>query len=654
MQQGACLRLVECSLETGQAQVFEYSLPVDGAKREYEARIVPTTDNQSLAIVRDITEQKQAALAVQRERDFVASVLDTAPALVVVLDRRGRIVRFNRACEQVTGYDSKEVDQKLVWELFLDPEEVEWDKGIFQRILSGQSVNDYENCWITKEGDRRLVAWCNSTVPDDEGKVEYVIRTGVDITERKEAEDKIRFLAYYDELTGLANRALFMEHLNQAIANSERHRRLLAVVFLDIDRFKNINDTLGHHVGDALLKEVGNRLKAVIRKSDYVARYEQGEVMTSLSRFGGDEFTVFLTDLRNSEAAAKVTRRLLEEIAAPFELEGKEIHVTASAGISVYPFDGTNVDTLLGNANVAMNSAKQAKGNDYRFYSQSMNANSQELLVLENDLRKAIEQGDLRLYYQPKVVAQTGEVAGLETLVRWQHPSKGILPPSEFIEMAEETGLIVPIGTWVMHAACQQNVAWQASGLSPVRIAVNLSSLQFNQKNLLQTISQVLEETNLDPCYLELEITESTLMHNAEEAARALEKIKALGIKIAIDDFGTGYSSLSYVKSLPVDTIKIDRCFVRYIPENKDDTAITIAIIKMAHTLGLKVIAEGVETEDQLEFLKSEGCEEIQGYFFSPPVPAHEIESFLTGSRPAAGNYQTVPWGTVSQITGQV
>lgn len=436
--------------------------------------------------------------------------------------------------------------------------------------------------------------------------------------ERRQSEERLAYLAHYDTLTGLPGRALFRDRLGHAMAKAERNGQMVALMFLDLDRFKAINDTLGHGAGDTLLKNVAQRLKECVREEDTVAR------------LGGDEFTVILEQISNVDDASIVAKKIIEAVALPMILNGHEVFVTASIGITIYPHDSTDMDELIKNADSAMYRAKEEGKNGYEFYTRQMNTRTVERMAIENELRHAMERNEFALYYQPKVDMKSGNILSMEALLRWEHPTRGTVPPDEFIPFLEETGMITPVGEWVLRTACAQNKAWQDAGFGPLRVAVNLSARQFQQNDLVKCVSQILEETRLDANCLELEVTESMLMKNPEYAVKALEEIKAMGVvRINIDDFGTGYSSLSYLKRFPISTVKIDRSFVHGIPEDKEDVAITRAVSAMAHSLGLKVIAEGVEDERQLAFLLEEGCDEIQGYFFSPPLTTADFAELL-------------------------
>jgi len=458
---------------------------------------------------------------------------------------------------------------------------------------------------------------------------------------------EVRSLAYYDSLTSLPNRVLFKQQLDQAIASSQQNNQNIALMFLDLDNFKRINDTYGHCVGDLLVKSAGARLAASVRMEDRGAN----EKDIVIGRFGGDEFTVMMTGIDSPQEAGGVAERLLQAFASPFALEGQEVSIAASVGISVYPLDGTDADTLLKNADTAMFHAKDNERSSFHFYSQSMNETSPQKLSMENDLRKALRRGEFRVYYQPKADTRTGTLTGAEALIRWQHPTRGLVPAAEFIMLAEETGLIKPMGEWVLRTACAQVSAWRRNGFSLIPIAVNLSAIQFRQKNLAQMVSQILRETNLEASWLELEITESSIMQNEEEADRSLRELRALGVTISIDDFGLGYSSLSRLKRFAVDALKIDRSFVADLADNPDDRAIATAIIAMASSLRLKVIAEGVETEKQLQFLREQGCDEVQGWLPGRPMPADELAKLLEEDRRSQPLFAT---DTLSSSTAAV
>jgi diguanylate cyclase (GGDEF)-like protein len=450
--------------------------------------------------------------------------------------------------------------------------------------------------------------------------------------ERKKTEDRIVQMAYFDSLTELPNRSLFYDRLKQALEQSKRYGWTLALLFLDLDNFKRINDTLEHRIGDLLLKGVADRLGSYVRSADTIARQGGNAVANTIARLGGDEFTVLLTEIHSMRDAAKVAQRILTTLSEPFRLDGHEVYMTASIGIALYPADGEDINTIIKNADTAMYHAKEHGKNNFQFYKESMNATALERLQLESALRKAIERDEFVLHYQPRVDIACNCIVSTEALIRWNHPEHGIIAPMDFIPLAEETGLILSIGEWVLKTACMQNMTWQQMGChnKPVAVSLNLSGHQFRQVNLIEIIEKVLADTNLPPDFLELEITESVIMSNADATITTLNKLKDMGVLLSIDDFGTGYSSFGYLKRFPIDNIKIDRSFIKDITANSEDATIVKAIIAMAHELKLKVIAEGVETEEQSQLLRSFRCDEMQGYLFSRPVTPERItEMFL-------------------------
>ncbi|MDP3937418.1 MAG: EAL domain-containing protein [Deltaproteobacteria bacterium] len=449
------------------------------------------------------------------------------------------------------------------------------------------------------------------------GQSDTLIRAMRYAMELKQTEERLRHMSRYDSMTNVANRPFLYDRLELALARAKRHQRVLAVLILDLDHFKAINDTLGHTVGDRLLKRVAERLTGSLRASDTVAR------------LGGDEFALLLPELTEVEDVTKVVDKIMTELKQPSVIDEQELFVSASIGSSVYPADGDDAETLLKNADSAVQRAKQLGRNNHQFYSPVMNAKASKRLQLGNALRRAVEREQFVLHYQPQVDLHTQRVVGVEALVRWRHPGWGMIPPNEFIPLAEETGLIFPIGEWVLRTACAQARRWQDAGLPAMRVSVNLSSRQFNQGNLVDVITSVLRETRLSPDYLELELTESSFMHNEEDTLATLRRLKEMGLHIAIDDFGTGYSSLRYLKRFPIDVLKIDRSFVKDIPADAEDAAIVEAIIAMARALGLRVIAEGVETPEQLTYLMAQGCSLMQGFYLSQPLEVEELTRSL-------------------------
>jgi diguanylate cyclase (GGDEF)-like protein len=439
-----------------------------------------------------------------------------------------------------------------------------------------------------------------------------------DVTDRRRTDDRIRRLAHYDDLTGLANRNLFGYHLSRALSHADRYGKSFSLLFIDLDRFKIINDSLGHDVGDSVLKIIGRRLSDAVRAADLVAR------------FGGDEFVVIAEEVGAPEDSAEIARKLLAKIEEPVFAQGQEFILTASIGIAIFPADGRDMQTLVKHADIAMYRAKERGKNTFEFYTSGNDGVNVERLSLESRLKRAVsDMGQFVLHYQPKISVADGRITGVEALVRWVSPDRGMVPPAEFIPLAEETGLIGAIGEWVLESACRQSLAWHADGLPPVRIAVNISARQLYADHFVTQVHKVLADTGADPGSIELEITESVMMQNVQQMAERLAEMKQLGLHIAIDDFGTGYSSLSYLKRLPIDSLKVDRSFVQDVPADADDATITRAVIALAHSLRLEVVAEGVETEAQLEFLRDLGCDHIQGYLFSKPLPAAEVEELL-------------------------
>jgi diguanylate cyclase (GGDEF)-like protein len=445
-----------------------------------------------------------------------------------------------------------------------------------------------------------------------------VVRVHIsDITKQKQAEAIISYQIYHDSLTGLPNRKYLHQYLVEFVEKLEDKNQKFAVLFLDIDRFKLINDSLGHVIGDLLLKAVGDRLKTLLRQGDLLVRW------------GGDEFAIIAKAIASPDIVVQIAETMIQSLTVPFTCSGHELHITTSIGASIYPDHNTDVEGLIRNADMAMYRAKVDGRNSFQFYIPNMQEQSFQRLLMENNLRRALENEELETYYQPQVDLTTGKIVGLEVLLRWKHVALGSIPPSKFIPLAEETGLIIAIGAWVLRHTCLQAIAWQNMGLPPIQIGVNLSIMQLQQKDFLPSLQQILDETNFDPHYLELEITEGIMMDNVEEKIVLLNQFRQMGIQLSIDDFGTGYSALSYLKNLPIDTLKIDRTFIEYIDHNEQDQAIVASLISLSHSLNLVVIAEGVETQEQMELLRSLGCDRIQGHFFYKALPAEDIESLL-------------------------
>jgi diguanylate cyclase (GGDEF)-like protein/PAS domain S-box-containing protein len=538
--------------------------------------------------------------------------------------------QFSEEACHILDLDQSDADmtQKVFFQS-VHPKDLENVLCVVKNALQEKQPYTLQYRIVLPDNSERFIFNQGEIIADDNGAPQLMMGTVQDITKQKEVENEARYLTFYDQLTGLANNMLFTDRIEQSMIKAQRNEELLALIFLDLDRFKRINDTLGHQIGDLLLKEVAERLSNCIRKSDAISRIEEEGADYCISRLGGDEFTILLTDIKKPDDAANVARRILESIEPPFIFGGNEVYTTASVGISIFPIDGEDTYTLMKNADTAMYHAKEKGRNNYQFYQQSLNASAMGKFELENDLRRAMEKNEFELHYQPQVDINSLKIVGVEALIRWQHPKLGLVPPMKFIPMAEESGLIVPISDWVLNTACKQNKAWQNMGLQNILMAVNLSSQQFDSQDIDKLILDALKESGLEPHFLEVEMTEGVIMQKGETTKAILNEIKKLGVKIAIDDFGTGYSSLSYLPAFPIDTLKIDRSFVVEITDSSSNVAIIKAIIAMGHSMGHKIIAEGVETIEHLTLLKEFGCDEVQGYFFSKPVPAEELAALL-------------------------
>ena len=563
----------------------------------------------------DITDR----LAAAEDLRLHASIFEHSGEGILITDADERIVAVNKAFCHITGYLKEEVLGRSA-HMF---DSVHQDEDFYRRMREEiRTSGSWRGEMLEmKKGGEVYPKWASvGAMKNPEGRISHYFSIFSDISERKRAEERIHHLAYYDALTDLPNRSLLNKLVTQTLAAAARSRAHGALLFIDLNRFKPINDTLGHEVGDRLLKQVGERFRATLRSEDLMAR------------LGGDEFVAGLFNIAKREHAGIVAQKLLTALDEPFLIDGNELRLGACIGISIYPQDGDNAETLLRYADIAMYRAKQTRQNAYMYYSEEMNRRSLDRLKIETGLRQALDRGELRVHYQPKVRIDSGAIIGAEALVRWQHPSEGMIPPGEFIPVAEETGLVVQIGEWVLEQACLQAQAWQRAGLPLLKIAVNISARQINA-GLPRTVAALLARLGLPPEWLELELTESMLMHGSDEVIDMMDELHAKGVSLALDDFGTGYSSLSYLKRFPIDTLKIDRSFVAGIPQDANDCAIAGAIVSMAKQLGHKVIAEGVETREQLAFLSSLGCHEIQGYLFSPGVPAESFAALVREGR---------------------
>src|SRR5437764_4991208 len=550
---------------------------------------------------------------------FAAEIIDHAGEGIVVYDRELRYLLWNHFMEELTGLAAPRVLGRPASEVF--PQLLDQGVGaLLQRAMDGETVAAPDLHYNLPGGRRR--GWVSAVYRphyDEKGQVSGVIGLMRDVTERKNAEQQIEYQAYRDDLAGLATRRPFQAHLGLALALATRRHGTVAVLFLDLDQFKVINDTLGHTIGDALLRLIGRRLKSCVREGDTVARV------------GGDEFTIVLQDLANKEDAALVARKVLQCVAEPVALNGHRLYVTTSIGITFYPDDGEDAEALLRNADNAVYVAKAEGRNTYQMSTAEMTRAMQERLVLENGLRQALERNEFVLHYQPQIDIRTMQIVGMEALLRWNHPARGILLPEHFIRMAEERGYIVSIGEWVLREACAQAARFCAR-FPDFRVAVNLSARQLRDHSLVDSVAAALRVSGLAPRCLELEITESVAIENVELTLSVLAELRKTGVRIAIDDFGTGHSSLGYLKRFPIDTLKIDKHFVEDLPDGFEDAAIVQAVVQLARGLDLRVIAEGVETQQQLDFLQSHACPEVQGYHFSYPVPAREFERLLSGA----------------------
>ncbi len=573
-------------------------------------------------IVQDITERKASSQALREAERRYYNLFENAIEGIFRSTPDGQYLDANPALARIYGFDSPAElmasMKDIRHQLYVDPSRRD---EFMRQIKSRGVIANFEAQIRRRNGEIIWIAENARVVRNDAGHVVCYEGTVEDVTERKLYQARIEQQANYDTLTGLANRSLLNDRLQQAILTAASYGTRLAVVFVDLDRFKFINDSLGHHVGDELLRAMAERLKSSVRESDTVAR------------LGGDEFVLLINGQRDPDAVAVVLERMLSDISQPWTIPQGDFNVTCSIGVALYPDDGDSAQTLLKHADTAMYRAKEKGRNNFQFFTAELNALITQRLELENKLRRALERQQFELHYQPRIDLQTRRIVGAEALIRWQVSPHEVVPPARFIPIAEEIGLITPIGKWVLRTACQQNKVWQDAGLEPFVISVNVSARQFRQENFAQTVADVLRETGLEARYLEIELTESAVMHDAEQFIAMLDALNDLGVQIALDDFGTGYSSLSYLKRLPVDRLKVDRSFVQDIAIDNDDATIVKTIIALGHNLGLKVVAEGVETELQLDFLRDNGCDELQGYYFAHPLSAREFAQTLFAPR---------------------
>jgi diguanylate cyclase (GGDEF)-like protein/PAS domain S-box-containing protein len=562
--------------------------------------------------------KKQVAdrtVSLQQSLSLIKSTFESSNDGILVVDKNGTIVDYNTKFLAMLQIPQSVIETKKEEKLleFLQNQLINFDE-VFPQPNAERNLEEI-TIHVLKFKDGKIIE-CYSQPHKLDDKIIGCVMDFRDITKRAKLEQELKYQATHDVLTGLDNRVKLFEQIRFAVKSSQQNNVCFAVFFIDFDRFKLINDSLSHQVGDEVLKQTARRLESVIRTSD------------TLARIGGDEFVIIFTGIGKEEDISVKANQIINLFQSPFEIENRKITLTASIGISIFPKDGTSVDMLLRNADVAMYSAKARKGNNFKFYTTEMSNESLEALDRESELRQAILKNELFLCYQPQLDLTNEKIIGVEALIRWQHPTKGILLPIDFIPLAEETGLILPIGEWVMRTACMQNKAWQEAGFAPIRMAINVTIQQFKQQDIVNMVARILKETQLDPAYLEIELTENVIL-SSTEVINIVTELKKLGVFISIDDFGTGYSSLSYLHRIPLDRLKIDGSFIQHIQSDQDDEVIVRAIIAMAKNLNMEVLAEGVETLDQVNFLKKYQCHDVQGFYFSKPLTKGEIENYL-------------------------
>ena len=575
------------------------------------ARFVPAVERE----LKEAKNRQHHREAEQQMRKLSSAVEQTADA-VTITDTEGNIEYVNAAFSQITGFSKEEAIGKSNRILKSGRHDDEFYIELWKKLMEGRTFQDV---FINRRKDGSLYYEEKSITPlkDDDGVVAHFISTGKDITEQMKTRERLHHLSHHDTLTGLPNRGLFMDRLGQATSRARWNGRVVAVLFIDLDRFKNINETLGFDYGDSVLQAVATRLNESVRDGDTVAR------------LGDDEFAIVLEDIHQKEDIPVIVENIIQSLSQVHVLKGHEVFITTSIGISLYPGDGNDAQTLIQNADVAIHHAKESGSNNYRFYESEMNTQSIYRLNMESSLRKALEREEFVLHYQPQIDLKSGYIIGLEALLRWQHPDLGMVSPAEFIPLLEETGMINQIGRWVLRTACQVCRGWNDLGLHDIKVSVNISPVQFENSDISNIVASALEETGLEAKHLEIELTESAIMHNPQAAIGVLSALNRMGVTLAIDDFGTGYSSLSYLQKFPIDVLKIDRSFVKDVSKNNGDTSIVSAIISMAHSLKLRVVAEGVEDAKQLSFLQQGDCEIVQGFLFSKAVPREQAVKLL-------------------------
>jgi len=579
------------------------------------ARSFNAMTDSLVAADQKVQEKTQKLSEALREHQ---DLMEGIPDIVYVIDGRGKLLKWNSRLEAVTGLRAEALYQKSALTLIPSDNRQAVAKAFRRYLIGKQRQFEIETLLVNKEGQAIPYCWSGVPLKGPDDRIVGIIGTGRDITERKRAEERLNYMAHYDALTELPNRTLFYDQLRRTLAHATRYNEMAAVFFVDLDRFKTINDTMGHDLGDRLLKLIASRLTHNMRATDTVAR------------LGGDEFVVVAGGFKRVEDFVVLAQKLLGLISQPLTLDDYEFFVTPSIGISVFPNDASDPEALLKHADTAMYRAKEEGRSQYQLYSAEMADRAQKRMTIEYGLRKALERNELELHYQPLINVASEKVIGVEALLRWHHPDRGLISPAEFIPIAEESGLILPIGEWVLESACAQARRWQSMGIVDLSMSVNLSARQFVQPELLNRIERTLTATDLPAHCLNLELTETAMMHDLDVTSAVLSPLHAMGVRIAIDDFGTGYSSLSYLKRFPIDTVKIDGSFVRDITEDPDDAAIVTAIVTLAHSQGLQVVAEAVETAEQLKFLQQLKCDGAQGYLISRPLPVAQATEFLS------------------------
>lgn len=570
--------------------------------------------SRAMLLEHELASSERSREEVMRDSsERLAQVIDTVPAMISAADRSGRCIFVNAYQAKIKGMEPSALLGRSAVEMF-GPEHGGRSAALDRLICeSGATLPSFEEEIVTRTGERRYFLTTKAPLRDSAGEVVAVLTTSLDISDRKRAEGHLRHLAHHDALTDLPNRALLHERVRHEIAHARRNDRRFALHLFDLDRFKGINDVLGHHIGDRLLKAVAERLRATVRETDTVAR------------LGGDEFAILQANVGGVEDTIDLARRIRNALAEPFRFDGEEISTSASIGIALFPDNGFDFDDLLKNADLAMYRAKADGRDGYRAFASDMDTSARAVTVLESDLRRALQRDEFVLHYQPQVALATGRIVGAEALIRWRRENGDLIAPGDFLPQAEENGLIVPISEWVLREACAQAASWPLAGLSPLRIAVNLSAVQFRKQNVEQVVLEALAVSGLDPSRLELELTETILLQDTERVVADLKALQARGVTFSIDDFGTGYSSLAYVKNFPVDRLKIDRSFIANLKNDPNDAAIVRAIVNLGHSLDLEVIAEGVENAAQVAHLRAEGCDEVQGFYFGRPMPADDF-----------------------------